>query len=127
MSITLYAYVLGTDLDEVAPRIEAHLDELVAARTWRVPDVWVVNQRETPGEWDLGLNLTLPAKPHQKLDWLDDAAAIASALAELHTSTGRSFVLGMQSGKGAAKDVATIASASVDLDALRTALSKSVR
>lgn len=127
MATTLYAYVLGTDLEEVAPRIEAHLDELVAARTWRVPDVWVVNQRETPSEWDLGLNLTLPAKPHQKLDWLEDAAAIASALADLHTKTGRSFVMGMQSGKSAAQDVLTIASAKVDLDALRTALSKAVR
>jgi hypothetical protein len=127
MATTLYAYVLGTDLDDVAPRIEAHLDELVAARTWRVPDVWVVNQRETPGEWDLGLNLTLPAKPHQKLDWLDDAAAIATALTELHTATGRSFVIGMQAGKSAAQDVLTIDSAKVDLDALKSALSKAVR
>ncbi len=127
MATTLYAYALGTDLDDVAPRIEAKLDELIATRTWRVPDVWVVNQRETSSEWDLGVNLTLPASPHKKVDWVEDVVAIAMAFAALKSETGRSFVFGMQQGKNAPKDVFTLDSGEPDLDKLRDALLAAVR
>lgn len=67
----MFAYVQGTDLEGVAEMLEARLDAPVAERTWIAKDVWVVNQQlpleagAKPGElpeWDLGLNLALPAK-----------------------------------------------------------------
>lgn len=127
MATTLYAYAVGTDLDDVAPRVEGRLDELVAQRTWRVPDVWVVNQRATAAEWDLGLNLTLPASPKKNVAWLEDAAAIASTFAALRRDTGRDFVVGVQRGKSEAKDVFPIDEDDPDLDALRDALLAAVR
>lgn len=126
MATTLYAYALGTDLDDVASRIEARLDELIAERTWRVPDVWVVNQRTTPAEWDLGLNLTLPPAAKKRLDWIEDAVAIASAFGELHRDIGRRFVLGVQRGTNDAKDIFVIDRGDPDLDKLRNVLTSAV-
>jgi hypothetical protein len=127
MATTLYAYAMGTDLDDIAPRIEARLDELVAARTWRAADVWVVNQRETEAEWDLGVNLTLPASPRKKSEWLEDAAAIAAAVAALKGETGRSFVFGIQQGKSPPKDAFVVDTEAPNLEGLRTALLAQVR
>ena len=128
MATTLYAYALGTDLDHVAERIEAALDGLVAERAWTVPDVWVVNQRVTPAEWDLGLNLSLPASPHKKLTWLEDAVAVVATLARLRKELGRDFVLGVQQGKRDAVDVLRVDSDQTpDDDALRAALTRAVR
>lgn len=125
---TLYAYVQGTDLEGVVERIEAHLDELVAGRTWAVPDVWVVNQRVADGEWDLGLNLTLPASPHKRTEWIEDAVAVAKAYGALHGETGRRFVLGLHDAKSdTVKDLFFVDSAAPDLDQVRTALAAAVR
>src|SRR4051812_17348898 len=55
---TLFAYVDGTNHDDVVAAVEERLDALVANRKWISKDVWVVNQRE-PDAWDLGLNLAL--------------------------------------------------------------------
>lgn len=127
MATTLYAYALGTDLEQVAPRIEETLDALVAERTWTVPDVWVVNQRVTPEEWDLGVNLTLPPTPQKKLAWLDDAVAIAQALAKLRAELRRDFVLGVQQGKKDPVDVARVDQGTLDEGVLRDALTRAVR
>jgi hypothetical protein len=120
---TLYAYVEGTDLDDVAPTLDARLEALVSTHTWRSDDVWVVNQRVTPREWDLGVNLTLPTAPRKNTGWIDDAAFLATSLGSLCRETGRKFVIGIHNPKtNAAKDLFRVESDAPDLAALRTAL-----
>jgi hypothetical protein len=129
-SRTLFAYALGSDLDEVAELLDSRFDALLAQRAWVSKDVWVVNQRfppesDAPGaptEWDLGLNLALPAAKAKGTAWLDDVVAIAVALGDLHRETGRRFVIGVQEPKtGATKDLFVVDRDAPDLDALKAA------
>lgn len=133
---TLFAYVLGTDLDAVAADLEKRFDALLAERTWALKDVWVVQQRvpeassgEPAVEWDLGFNLTLPAKPPAA--WADDIVAIANAFAALQKETKRSFVIGIADKSGDAKDLFDIDGPTLDeaklRDALEAATAKSKR
>ncbi len=126
--LTLYAYAQGTDLDGVASTIEERLDALVAGRTWRSKDVWVVNQHDPatptgdPETWDLGVNLALPAKKTRAADWVEDLVAIATVFGALNGDTARTFVLGIHDSKsGATTDVFFIDNPTPDLEALRTA------
>jgi hypothetical protein len=127
---TLYAYVQGTDLEGVVAMLEPRLDALVEGRKWGAPDVWVVNQRvegDKP-EWDLGLNLALPASPAKHTAWVDDAVAVASAFAALHKESGRSFVIGLHDAKtDAVKDLFVIDTGAPDTDGLKSALTAAVR
>ncbi|SRR6266852_6984234 len=100
----LYAYVEGSDLDLVAPILEARLKAFVSGRRWVVRDVWVVNQRHgpdtctRPGDlplWNLGLNLRLPKPDAEPPGWFADVEAVAQFLGELHGEFGREFVLGI--------------------------------
>ena len=71
-------------------------------------------------DWDLGLNLDLPDPPQEPEGWFEDVERIATFLAELHTVTGRDFVIGIcDHERGFSEDLALIDSASVDLDFLR--------
>ena len=125
---TLFAYVQGTDLDGVSEALAAKLDELVAERKWISKDVWVVNQRVdgaggAVAEWDLGLNLALPAARPKTATWLEDVVAIATAFGALHAETGRKFVIGIHDAKtDAVKDLFFVDSNTPDLNALRAAL-----
>jgi hypothetical protein len=118
---TVFAYVQGADLEGVVSAIETRLDALVAERKWVLGDVWVVNQREDSG-WDLGVNLTLPAGKARPKSWIEDVAAIATALGGLHRDTKRTFVIGVADAKGDTKDLFTIDSATPDLKKLAAAL-----
>lgn len=120
---TLYAYLTTqgdlakSHADSIVSAVEAKLDALVAKRKWASKDVWVVNQHEPP-HWDLGLNLAVPAKA--SATFLDDVAAIATALGELHRDIGSVFVLGVHdAGSDETKDVATIRTDAPNLDELR--------
>jgi hypothetical protein len=125
---TLFAYVQGTDLDDVLASFEARFDALVASRKWRLGDVWVVNQR-TPEtgkatEWDLGFNLTLPAKKTRPDDWIEDLVAIATTFGELQRETKRSFVIGIHDSKtDTTQDLFFVDSDAPDLEKLRAAVS----
>jgi hypothetical protein len=129
---TLFAYVQGTDLENVVDAIEPKLDALVAGRKWISKDVWVVNQRvpAVPGategtapEWDLGLNVALAAKRTRPANWIDDAVAIATSFAAIHRETGRDFVIGIHDSKtNTTKDLFFVDGASPDLEKLRAAL-----
>jgi hypothetical protein len=119
---TLFAYVDGTQHDDVVAAVEARLDALVASRKWISKDVWVVNQREPPA-WDLGLNLALGAPRSRPARWIDDVVAIASELAALHRETHRAFVIGVHDDQSnSTKDLFVVDSAEPDLDKLRAAL-----
>lgn len=128
---TIFAYAQGTDLGGVAETIETRLDQLVAERMWALGDVWVVNQRfpldanAKPGavpDWDLGLNLTLPAGRSRPATWVEDVVAIASAFGALHKETGRKFVLGLADAKAeTTSDLVVIDSENPDLDKVKAA------
>lgn len=100
----LYAYVEGSDLDLVAPLLEARFKTFISGRPWAVRDVWVVNQRHGPetctrlGDLpacDLGLNLRLPKPGAEPPGWFADVEAVAQFLGGLHGELGREFVLGI--------------------------------
>src|SRR5262245_37057016 len=101
---TLYAYVDGSDLEDVAMTIESRLERFVDATAWRHAKPRIVNQRRLndsshrPGDlpdWDLGLNIDLPDPPLEPHSWFADVERIASFLAQLRDISGRDFVIGI--------------------------------
>jgi hypothetical protein len=101
---TLYAYVEGSDLDEVADDIESRVAQFVRETQWRHATPRLVNQRRekdpTLGpddypDWELGLNVELPDTPNEPHGWFQDVETIAGFLAGLHSITGRDFVIGI--------------------------------
>jgi hypothetical protein len=128
---SLYAYVDGSDLVDLADDMTNDLQAFVASRSWRTQPT-VVNQRRIddarlePGDlppWELGLNLDLPAPGAEPSEWFDDVASIARYLGELHDKYGRDFVLGIHfADTNATEDVFFVESADVDTEELRRAL-----
>ena len=126
---TLYAYVDGCDLDDVAPAIQARLMSFIASRRWLAGDVWAVNRRDGPEtcsapgelpEWNLGLNIELPAPGTEPRGWFTDVEAIALFLSELSKESGWEFILGLANNEtGIAEDIFDISAAEPDLKLLR--------
>src|SRR5688572_473669 len=126
---TLYAYAEGNDLHDVAADIEARVERFIRGGHWRYGTPRVVNQSRPddpslrPGDlpdWDLGLNLDLPDPPQEPEGWFDDVERIATFFAELHSATGRDFVIGIgDNERSFSEDLFTIDSASPDLGLLR--------
>jgi hypothetical protein len=99
---TLYAYVEGNDLDDIAPPLEPRLDRFVRDTRWRYAKPWVVNQRrpDDPSlragdlpDWDFGLNMHLP--DGEPPGWFADVESLVTFLAPLQEEIGRAFVLGV--------------------------------
>lgn len=126
---TLYAYVDGADLEDVAALLESRFTEFVASRRWVAAGASVVNQRhgdETctqPGDlplWDLGVTLPLPDTGAEPPDWFTDVEAVAEFLGRLHRETGREFVIGIADTEtGITDDLFTVSSDTPDLQQLR--------
>ena len=124
---TLYAYVDGADLEDVAESLQARFAQFVSSRRWIAGHASVVNRRhgaETctqPGDlplWDLGLNLELPASGAET--WFVDVEAVTRFLGTLHSESGRSFVIGIADTKtGVADDLFDVSTDSPDLGKLR--------
>ncbi len=101
---TLFAYVDGYDLRDVADEIEALCEAFVSDRYWQYQSPWAVNQRLEPDdrhtsndlpEWELGINMDLPDPGCEPFGWFSDVEAIATFLGTLHARTGREFVIGI--------------------------------
>jgi len=123
---TLFAYVSGTEhSDAVVKAVETKLDALVAERKWTSKDVWVVNQKEPP-YWDLGVNVAVPTGKALSPAFLDDAVAIADALASIHDEVKRSFVIGIADGDATA-DLLFIDSAKPEVERLKTELRRALK
>jgi hypothetical protein len=126
---TLYAYVDGADLDDVADMLDSRFAEFVASRHWVAGVASVVNQRhgqETctqPGDlplWDLGLNLELPAPDTEPPGWFADVEAVAQFLGALHRECGRDFIIGIADAEtGISEDLFDVSTNSPDLGRLR--------
>ena len=126
---TLYAYVDGSDLRDVADAIERDLDAFVQSRTWKYGKAWVVNHRyplegtmkegDLP-DWDLGLNLELPDFQNEPQGWFSDVEALAHFLTELSSKSNREFVIGIgDSQTDIAEDLTNIGPRGIDLGVLR--------
>jgi hypothetical protein len=114
---TLFAYVDGFDLDGVAAELDARLEQFVRGRSW-VTVATVVNQRRLEDaslrngdlpDWDLGLNIELPDVGEERPGWFGDLEETLGFLAQLHSRTGRDFVLGVyDSQNGITEDLFSI-------------------
>jgi hypothetical protein len=126
---TLYAYVDGADLEDVADTLDTRFAEFVASRDWVAGHASVVNQRhgeETctqPGDlplWDLGLNLELPDPHTEPAGWFADVEAVAQFLGTLHREFGRGFIIGIaDSQTRITEDLFYVSTDSPDLGKLR--------
>ncbi len=125
----LYAYVDGSDLDDIAQTLNARFAEFVEGRRWVAGCASVVNQRhgvETcsqPGDlplWDLGLNLELPDPDQLPADWFADLEAVAQFLGALHRDFSRTFIIGIADTQtGITDDLFDVSSDVPDLGRLR--------
>jgi hypothetical protein len=126
---TLFAYVDGSDLDDMADALEGRLRVFVEGRRWVAGVAWVVNQQleddasctdpEDIPCWNLGLNLHLPDPGVEPAGWFADVEAIARFLGSLHGEFGRDFVIGIGDVQtGIAEDLYCIADSSPDLEML---------
>lgn len=132
---TLYAYVDGSDLDEVAEALEDEFRVLAEEPGWVCGRPTVVNQKtpvanaragDLPYDWDLGLNLVLPELDEADSGWFADVQRIALHLAKLHSAYDRDFVIGLaDSATGISEDVFFVDSAEPDLGLLRGSLGPS--
>ena len=126
---TLYAYVDGYDLGEVAGRVETELRAVLSSGGWRWRAPVLVNRRleRTPDlspedlpVWDLGVSLELPEPGSEPPGWFSDVERIAKAMGQLHAQTGRDFVFGIWDAKRRfSEDLYFVESANPDLDQLR--------
>jgi hypothetical protein len=126
---TLYAYVDGADLEDVATQLEARFTEFVASRQWIAGVASVINQRHgrdtctQPGDlplWDLGLTLQLPDPGTEPPGWFTDVEAVALFLGTLHCECGRDFIVGIADTKtGITDDLFAVSTDSPDLGRLR--------
>jgi hypothetical protein len=125
---TLYAYVDGSDLDDVAAEIQTALETRVAAATWRVAPT-IVNQRherddsygpDDLADWDLGLNLRLPDPGEVPAGWFGDVEQIARLVGQIAERTARTFVIGIsEDDSGITEDILDVEDSEPDLRALR--------
>ncbi|WP_244788258.1 hypothetical protein [Cupriavidus pauculus] len=125
---TLYAYVDGSDLDDVVVDIERELMELVASQGWVLSRPVVVNQKSVVvgsrsgdfPDWDLGINLALPDPGRERREWFADVGRVVACLVRLHSKFGRDFVIGIaDNSSGVADDLFHVESENPDLSKLR--------
>jgi hypothetical protein len=126
---TLYAYVDGCDLHDIADDLEARLQHFVEESNWPRSTPWVVNQRGDDGPtlgpgnlpaWELGLNLDLPDPGSEPPGWFSDVERIAEFLGDLHAATGRNFVIGIgDHERRISEDLYFVTTEEPDLELLR--------
>jgi hypothetical protein len=71
-------------------------------------------------DWDLGVNIDLPDPAAEPRGWFADIERIAKFLADLRTSSGRDFIIGItDNDRKISEDLFTIDSGTPDLAMLR--------
>src|SRR5262249_7830537 len=127
---TLYAYVDGADIEEIAADLETRFTAFIDSRRWWFGDAaWVVNRRygretctrpEDLPLWDLGLNFSSPPPSPDLPCWFRDVEAIAGFLGALHRECGRDFVIGIANAKtGVSEDLFYVTTDLPDMAELR--------
>ena len=126
---TLYAYVDGADVSDIADALDFRFARFVEDRRWVAGRATVVNQKhgeETCSRpedlplWDLGLNLELPDAGGEPPGWFADVEAVAQFLGKLHKDFGRDFVIGLANSQpGVTEDLFSVSTDAPDLGKLR--------
>jgi hypothetical protein len=129
---TLYCFVEGGDLHEVAPMIESRFRQLAsqAGWNWRTPEIVNRRQPRTPDmrpddllQWELGLTLGLPNPGQEPKDWFADVERVARFAGSVFAETGRELVLGIwDAERNISEDLFDIDSDRVDLGELRAVI-----
>ena len=129
---TLFLYVDGSDLHEVAPVLRARFQNFVERQEFVAHDVWFVEQTRTDDptlgpedlpDWELGLNLQRKdATGDRPANWFDDVTAVLSLAQLLSVETKRSFVLGASFEDATAEDLIFVGEGPVDIEELRVRL-----
>lgn len=125
---TLYIYVDGSDLDEVAAPMEQEVNLYVQSITWPRP-TWVVNQKHPPDpsigpgdlpDWDLGVNHEFPDPGKETPGWFKVVEQLVEFFGGLSEAFDRRFVVGIaDSQTGVTEDLHSISGKEVDLPRLR--------
>ncbi len=126
---TLYAYVDGFDLDEIAEKLILSFEHFLSSREWRCENVTIVDQRHLddptlgPGDiqnWDLGLNIDLPDLGKEESGWFSDIIAMATFLGKLYEQMGKAFVIGIgDNNTGITEDLFYVDTNEPNLDELK--------
>jgi hypothetical protein len=101
--IGVYAYVDGSDLEDVFALIESEGHRFLVSRAWSAPARLVSTHFcRTPdlrpddlSDWNLGFNLDIPNDPTAYAAAYEDVRAIAQFVAQMHPSSGREFMFGI--------------------------------
>jgi hypothetical protein len=126
---TLYCFVEGGDLDEVAPLVERECRELASLAGWRYSSPEVVNRRHarTPEMrqedlpvWELGVTLNLPEPGTETDGWFADVERVVLWAAGVRKEIGRDFVVGMwDAARRISEDLFDVDDVDPDFDSLR--------
>ena len=126
---TLYAYVDGSDVHDIADALYSRLAQFVDGRQWVAGRASVVNQKrgeETCSRpedlplWDLGLTLELPDAETEAPGWFADVEAIARFLGALHNDFCRNFAIGIVDAQTSViEDLFHVSTGAPDLGRLR--------
>ena len=129
---TLYAYVEGGDLAEIAPMVEARWAEFVRSGNWRLAPPVVVNQPHprTPDmraddlpSWDLGVSFALPNPGEEPRGWFSDVERIAAFAGILYAQIQRPIIIGVWDARGRiSEDLFDVDSPEPNIDELRAVL-----
>ena len=128
---TLYAFVEGNDLEEVAVEIVPALQNFVSTRSWSRPTTYI-NQRhaatndlgaEDLPDWELGLAHELPNPGTEQPGWFNDIESIGVFLADLSQTTSRDFVICLTNTvTGISEDIDYVQNGNFDIDSLKRGL-----
>jgi len=117
---TLYAYAIGLESHRIADQLVERFHGFIASREWRCPEVWTINQQRTDGDWELGLNLSLPEPHDEPLDWYSDVEAIVAFCTELRREYQQDFVIGIADARtGCGEDIIEVGSGQPAYEYLR--------
>ena len=126
---TLYAYVDGSDNEDIEDSIVVSINDFLLGRNWVCRNPVLVNQkhiddptlgRNDAPDWDLGINIDLPEAGDEPPGWFSDINAVAYFLGELHEQTNRDFIIGIGDNEtGISEDLFQIDSNKPDIDKLK--------
>lgn len=116
---TLYAYVLPGESIVNPEVVVEQINEFIASRQWKCPDIWAVNHARSDGNGELGLNLVLPEPYRELTGWFEDVEEIIRFCTRRRRELRRDFVVGIADQFGLAEDIFEVESDSPKIGYLK--------
>jgi len=130
MKHTLYAYIEGSENDDLEEMLVSFFEDFIKERQWVCQNPKVVNQKKIDDPalrtddipaWDLGINIDLPDIGREPEGWFSDIIAIANILGELHKRTNQVFIIGIgDTETGISEDLFDVDSSNPNIEKLKT-------